>query len=94
MIYDANKKVFDSQTNVNRSVISGINLTVPQAYRRAVGGTIGAKIYKPYDDPKRILATLQENYGQMTPEEKNDHGAELECSMESCRPHRIIIRQP
>ena len=70
VIYDANKKVFDSQTNVNHAVISGLNMYVPRAYRRVAARPIGAKIYKPSDDPKRILSTLQENYGQMTPAEK------------------------
>ena len=70
MIYNTNKKVFDSQTNVNGAVISILNLSVPREYRRAAAGTIEAKIYKPSDDPKRILATLQANYGQMTPAEK------------------------
>ena len=70
MIYDTEKKVYDSQTHVNRAVINALNAAVPRPYKRAAAGTIGSKIYKPTNNPKAIITALQANYGQMTPGEK------------------------
>ena len=39
--YKARKMVWDSQSNVNRAIIAGLNLTVPRKYRRAVAGAVG-----------------------------------------------------
>ena len=54
--------VWDSQSNVNRSIISGLNLSVPRTYRRAVAGSVGTRNYRFTDDPKVILQGLQDNY--------------------------------
>ena len=62
--------VWDSQSNVNRSIISGLNISVPRTYRRAVAGAVGTRNYRFTDDPKVILQGLQDKYGQMTPAEK------------------------
>ena len=59
--------VWDSQSNVNRAIIAGLNLIVPRTYRRAVAGAVGNNNYIFTDDPKVILQGLQDNYGQMTP---------------------------
>ena len=65
--YKARKMVWDSQYNVNRAIITGLNLSVPRTYWRAVTGAIGTRNYRFMDDPKVILQGLQDNYGQMTP---------------------------
>ena len=55
--------VWDSQSNVNRAIIAGLNLIVPRTYRSAVAGAVGNNNYIFMDDPKVILQGLQDNYG-------------------------------
>ena len=62
--------VWDSQFNVNRAIITGLNLAVPRTYLHAVAGAVGTRTYRFTDDSKVILQGLQDNYGQMTPAEK------------------------
>ena len=62
--------VWDSQSNVNRAIIAGLNLAVPRTYRRAVSGKVGTRNYIFTDEPKVILQGLQDNYGQMKHAEK------------------------
>ena len=50
--------VWDSQSNANRSIIAGLNLTVPNTYRRAVAGAVGTRNNRFTDDPKVILQGL------------------------------------
>ena len=59
--------VWESQSNVNRAMITGLNLAIPRTYHRAVEGDVGTRTYRFTDDPKVILQGLQDNYGQMTP---------------------------
>ena len=68
--YKARTMVRDSQSTVNRAIISGLNLAFPHTYRRAVVGAVGTRNYRFTDDPKVILQGLQDNYGQNTPTEK------------------------
>ena len=65
--YKARKMVWDSQSNVNRAIIAGLNLALPRTYRRAVSGAVGTRYYRFTNDPKVIFQGLQDNYGQMTP---------------------------
>ena len=65
--YNARKMVWDSQSNVNRAIISGLNLDAPRTYQKAVAGAVGKRNYRFTDDPKFILQVLQDNYCQMTP---------------------------
>ena len=44
VIFNANKKVFDSESNVRRAIIDGLNAAVPRQYKRSGGTSIGAKI--------------------------------------------------
>ena len=62
--------VWDSQSNVNRAIIAGLNLAVPRTYRRLVAVAVVTRNYRFMDDSKVILQGLQDNYGQMTPAEK------------------------
>ena len=59
--YKARKMVWDSQSNVNRAIIAGLNLAVPRTYQRAVAGVVGTRNYIFTDDPKVILQGLQDN---------------------------------
>ena len=68
--YKSRKMVWDIQSNVNRAIISGLNLTAPRTYQRAVAGAVGTRNYRFIDDPKVILQGLQDNYVQMIPAEK------------------------
>ena len=61
--YKARKMVWDSQSNVNRAIIAGLNLAVPRTYQRAVTGVVGTCSYRFMDDPKFFLQGLQNNYG-------------------------------
>ena len=61
---------WDIQSNINRVIIDGLNLTIPRIYRRTVAGSVGARNYIFTDYPKVILQGLQDNYGRMTPTEK------------------------
>ena len=61
--YKARKMVWDSQSNVNRAIIAGLNLAVPRTYRREVAGDVGTRKYRFTDDPKVIFQGLQDNYG-------------------------------
>ena len=73
VLYDANKRVFDSEANVRRAVISALNEAVPRKYKRAGGNAIGVKIYKPSDCPRTILNVLRTNYGKLGPAEKTEN---------------------
>ena len=60
--YKARKMLWDSQSNVNRDIITGLNLAVPHTYRRVVAGAVETLNYRYTDDPKVILQGLQDNY--------------------------------
>ena len=67
--YDADKKVFDSEANVRRAINAALNIAVPREYRGSAA-TVGARVYKPNECPKAILARLRDIYGRTTPAEK------------------------
>ena len=50
--YKARKMVWDSQSNVNRAIIAGLNLAVPRTYRRAVAGAVGMQLQGSQMTPK------------------------------------------
>ena len=69
-MWEANTKVYANQQNVKRAVIDSLNLAVPKSYRRVAGAGIGAVNYRVTEDPRDILAGLQDRYGRPTPTEK------------------------
>ena len=69
-IFNANKKVYDSESNVRRAVIGGLNAAVPRQYKRSGGTSIGAKMYNANDCPRTILDNLRTSYGRLDPIEK------------------------
>ena len=73
VVYLANKRVYDSECNVLRAIINGLNAAVPRKYKRAIGNAIGVKIYRPTDSPKTILNNLRTNYGKLGPAEKTEN---------------------
>ena len=72
--YDAHKKVFDSEANVRRAINAALNIAVPRQYRGSAA-TVGARVYKPNECPKTILARLRDIYGRTTPAEKKANEA-------------------
>ena len=78
LIFKANKKVFNNQQNVQCALIDALNVAVPRAYRRGTGANMGVKMYRPTDNPRDILNRLNDMYGRMTPQEKNQHGDPVE----------------
>ena len=48
-MWEAHKKVFDSELNVQHTVIDGLNKAVPGSYKRAGGNEIGTKMYCPIE---------------------------------------------
>ena len=70
IVYNANKKVYDSESNVKRAVIQALNTSVPRPYKRAGGQQIGAHVYRPTDCPKAIIGDLRTRYGTWKPAEK------------------------
>ena len=58
VVYLVNKRVSDSEYNVHCAIINGLNIAVPRKYKRAVGNTIGVKIYGPTDCPKTIINNI------------------------------------
>ena len=83
--------VWDSQYNVNRAIIAGLNLAVPRTYRRAVAGAVGTRNYRFRDDPKVILQGLQDNYGQMTLIEKTKMEAEWSAAWNPSEPIELLF---
>ena len=81
--------VWDSQYNVNRAIIAGLNLAVPRTYRRAVAGAVRTRNYRFRDDPRVILQGLQDNYGQMTLIEKTKMEAEWSAAWKPLLIHPI-----
>ena len=75
VIFNANKKVFDSESNVRRAIIDGLNAAVPRQYKRSGGNSIGAKMYKANDCPRTILNNLRTCYGRLAPIEKTQNEA-------------------
>ena len=65
--YKVRKMVWDSQSNINRAIITGLNIVVPHTYLRAVAGAVVTCNYRFTDDPKFILQGLQDNYRKITP---------------------------
>ena len=49
--YKVREMMWDSQSNVNRAIIAGLNLAVPRTYQRAVSGAIGTRNYRFMYDP-------------------------------------------
>ena len=74
--YKVREMVWDSQSNVNRAITAGLNLTVPRTYQRAVSGAVGTRNYRFIYDPNVILQGLQDKYGQMTLTEKTKMDAD------------------
>ena len=85
--------VWDIQYNVNRAIISGLNLTAPRTYKRAAVGAVGTHNYRFTDDPKVILQGLQDNYGQMTPTEKTKMEADWSAAWNPSEPIEILFDQ-
>ena len=83
--WEADKKVFDSQSNVLRAIIAAINVAVPKQYRGSAG-TIGAKIYKPTECPKTILNNLRSKYGVATPAETEANDAQWRAGWNPSEP--------
>ena len=83
--------VWDSQYNVNRAIIAGLNLSVPRTYQRAVAGAVGTRNYRFRDDPKVILQGLQDNYGQMTLIEKTKMEAEWSAAWNPLEPIELLF---
>ena len=83
--------VWDSHSNVNQAIITGLNLAVPRTYRRAVAGAVGTRNYWFTDDPKVILQGLQDNYGQMTPEEKTKMEVDWSAAWNPSEPIKIYL---
>ena len=84
--YKNRKMVWDSQSKVNRAIISGLNLAVPCTYRRAVAGAVGTCNYRFIDGPKVILQGLQDNNRQMTPAEKTKMEADWSAVWNPSKP--------
>ena len=89
--YKARNMVWDSQSNVNRAIIAGLNLAVPCTYRRAVAGAVGTRNYILTDDPKVILQGLQYDYRQMTPTEKTKMEADWSPAWKPTEPIEILF---
>ena len=62
VIFQANKRVYDSQCTVQHVIVNGLNIAVPRQYKRDGGNAIGVKIYQPTDYPKTIINNMQTNY--------------------------------
>ncbi len=62
IVYTANKKVFDSESNVRRTVIQALNASVPHPYKRAGGQQISAHVYHATDCTKAIVSNLRTRY--------------------------------
>ena len=89
--YKASKMVWDSQSNVNRAIIYGLNLSAPRTYRRSVSGAVGTRNYRFTDDPKVILQGLQDNYGHMTPAEKTKMEADWSAAWNPSEPIELLF---
>ena len=85
--------VWDSQSNVNRDIIPGLNLSVPRTYRRAVSEAVGTCTYRFTDDPKVILQGLQDYYGQMTPAEKTNMEADWSAAWNPSESIELLFYQ-
>ena len=53
--YKSRKMVWDSHSNINRAIFTGLNLVVPRTYLLAVARAVGTGTYRFTDDPKIIL---------------------------------------
>ena len=89
--YKSGKMVWDSQSNVNRAIIAGINLSVSRTYRRAVEGAVRTCNYRFTDDLKVILQGLQDNYGKMMPTEKTKMEAEWSAAWNPSEPIELLF---
>ena len=76
VIFNANKKVYDSESNVRRAIIDEINAVVPRQYKCSGGTPIGSKMYKANDCPRTILNNLRSCYGRLAPIEKTQNEAQ------------------
>ena len=65
-MFEANKKVYDSECIVQRAIVNGLNIAVTRQYKRAGGSAIVVKIYRPTISPKTIINNLRTNYGKLS----------------------------
>ena len=68
--FQANSTTYQSEVNILRATIDGLNKAVPKAYKRMATNMMGSRIYRPSDNPRDILTHLRSLYGQPTPAEK------------------------
>ena len=67
VIFSANKKVYDSESNVRWAIIDELNAAVPRQYKRSGGTSISAKMFKANDCPRTILNNPRSCYGRLAP---------------------------
>lgn len=92
ILYNTNKKVFDSQQNVLRAINEALNNVVPKSYRRETeGNTIGVKVYKPTDNPRTILAELRRRYGKATPAKKAANQTRFDQAWNPADPIKVLF---
>ena len=68
--YNFKYGVYESQENVKSAVIAGLNLAVPDAYKRVAGAGVGTRMYRTTDDPRDIIRELRRLYGRLSPTER------------------------
>ena len=68
--YNFKYGVYESQENVKSAVIAGLNIAVPDAYKRVAGAGVGTRMYRTTDDPRDIISELRRLYGRLTPTER------------------------
>ena len=89
--YKARKMVWYSQSNVNRSIIAGLNLKAPHTYCGEFAGSVGTCNYRFTDDHKSILQGLQDNYGHMTPAEKTKMETDWSAAWNQSEPIELLF---
>ena len=87
----ARNMVWERQSNVNRSIISGLKRFVPRTHQIAVAGAVGTCNYRFTDDPKVILQGMQDNYGHMTPAEKTKMEADWSAAWNPSETIKLLF---
>ena len=69
--YDANRIVYESETNIRRAVNAKLNGAIPKRFKRSPDQSrIGSINFKASDCPRTIFDGLTARYGRPTPAEK------------------------
>ena len=63
-------RVYNSQENAKSAAIAGLDLAIPDAYKRVAGVGVSRWMYRTTGDPRAFISELRCLYGRLSPTER------------------------